>query len=283
MRHLKEYRERGFAIVRGVFGSDDVAALSDAFDAVQSSAAVHQGTFRHGNVLYAYDRDPRLGPVLRFVQWASYFNRVVARYRVDPRIFGLIEPLIGRDVKHLINSMIWKQPGSAGSFAYHQDARFRRPAIAYRNLATSMVQMAIAVDPQHPENGCMRMVAGTHRGGDLRLGITHGVYTSPCTDSDLEAVGLDLAEVVDIVLKPGDVVLWHPYTVHGSRPNTSTSERRAYLNGYGAARDCDRGPWAFRDGVACDIGDPVLIQYDDLFERPEPHYVEGPPHPVRPE
>src|SRR5579862_232562 len=283
MRYLEEFRERGFTIVPGLFGSADVAALSAAFDAVHASGAIHQSTFRHGNVLYAVDRDPHLGSVLRFVQWASYFNPIIARYRVDARVFALLEPLIGRDVKHVTNTMIWKRPGTTGSFAYHQDARFRRPANAYRNISTSTVQLAVAVDPQRPDNGCMRMVAGAHRRGDLRLGITRGVYTSPCTDFDLEAVGLDPTAVVDIVLEPGDVVLWHPYMVHGSRPNTSVAERRAYLNAYAAAADCDRGPWAFRDGVACDIGEPVLIQYDDLFERPGPHYVEGPPHPVRSE
>lgn len=283
MRYLEEYRERGFTVVPSVFGPADVAALADAFDAVHAAGAMHPATFRHGNVLYAVEHDPRLGPVLRFVQWASYFNPVLARYRVDPRLLTLLEPLIGRDVKHLSNTMIWKKPGGGGGFSYHQDARFRRPASAYRNIDTSIVQLAIAVDPQRPDNGCMEMVAGTHRSGDLCLGLTRGVYTSPCMESDLEAVGLDPAALVDIVIEPGDVLLWHPYTVHGSHPNTSTDDRRVYLNAYGVAADCDRGAWAFRDGVPCEIGEPVLIQYDDLFERPEPHYVEGPPNPFRPE
>ena len=283
MPYLEEYCEQGFTVVPRVFGPADVSALADAFDEVNASGAMHPTTFRHGNVLYVVTPDPRLGPVLRFVQWPAYFNPVLARYRVDPRLLCVLEPLIGRDLKQLTNTINWKRPGtSAGGFAYHQDSRFRRPASAFRHPATSIVQTAIAIDAHRRDNGCMRICAGTHRRGDLRLGVTHSVYAAPCAESDLEAAGLDPAALVDIVLEPGDVVLWHPHTVHGSHPNTSTGDRRAYLNSYGIASDCDRGAWAFRDGVPCELGEPVLIQYEALFERPEPHYVEGPPHPFKP-
>jgi hypothetical protein len=41
------------------------------------------------------------------------------------------------------------------------------------------------------------------------------------------------------------------------------------------AENCDRGEWAFRDGEPCALGEPVLVHYDELYERPEPHYVDG--------
>ncbi len=280
MRHVEQYREHGFAVVRGVFDSADMAALSAAFDEVKAKGAVHPRTFRHGNVLYAVTDDTRLGPTLRFVQWASYFNAVAARYRIDRRMFRLIEPLLGRDLKQITNTMIWKTPGAAESgFAYHQDFRFRRPASAFRKLDVSIVQTAIAIDPHRPDNGAMRMCAGSHRRGDLHLGVTQSVYGSRCEETDLEAVGIDRAALVDIVLEPGDVTLWHPYTVHGSPPNASPADRRSYVNAYLAAAECDRGEWAFRDGHPCELGEPVLVQYDDLYQRPEPHYVDGAPHP----
>lgn len=284
MRYLEQYRERGFAVVRRVFDRSDVAALSAAFDEVKAAGAVHRKTFRHGNVLYVVTEDSRFGPILRFVQWAAYFHPIIARYRVDPRILHLIEPLVGRDLKQITNSMIWKTPGAAdGGFAYHQDSRFRRPPSAFRNVETSIVQTAIAIDAHRPENGAMRMCAGSHQRGELRLGVTQSVFDARCDESELETAGLDPAAVVDVVLEPGDVVLWHPYLVHGSHPNRSADERRAYLNAYVVAAHCDRGEWAFRDGEPCELGVPALIQYEELFERPEPHYVEGPPHPFRPE
>jgi len=41
------------------------------------------------------------------------------------------------------------------------------------------------------------------------------------------------------------------------------------------ADNCDRGVLAFRDGEPQPLGDPVLIHYEDLHARPEPHYVEA--------
>jgi hypothetical protein len=48
-----------------------------------------------------------------------------------------------------------------------------------------------------------------------------------------------------------------------------------YINGYVTARNAERGAWAFRNGIPCPLGDPVLIHYEDLYDRPEPHYVDA--------
>lgn len=96
----------------------------------------------------------------------------------------------------------------------------------------------------------------------------------------LEQWGLDPDRMVDILLDPGDVVMWLPHTLHASGPNRSTIDRRAYVNGYVIADNCDRGEWAFKDGAPCELGEPVLVQYEELYTRPEPHYIEGPIYPV---
>ena len=78
------------------------------------------------------------------------------------------------------------------------------------------------------------------------------------------------------LLEPGDLALWSPYLVHGSGANRSNHKRRFYINGYVRAADCDRGEWAFRDGRAVPLGpQPALVHYEELRERPEPHYTEN--------
>ena len=37
---------------------------------------------------------------------------------------------------------------------------------------------------------------------------------------------------------------------------------------------CNRGEWTFRDGRPVALGDPVLVHYEDLLVRPDPHYVD---------
>jgi hypothetical protein len=90
----------------------------------------------------------------------------------------------------------------------------------------------------------------------------------------LRRAGLDPARLVDVELEPGDVAFWNVGTIHGSCRNATAGDRRFYLNGYVRAADADRGEWAFRDGRPCPLGDPVLVHYEELFERPEPHYVD---------
>ena len=63
-------------------------------------------------------------------------------------------------------------------------------------------------------------------------------------------------------------------TIHGSGKNISSHKRRFYINGYVRASDCDRGEWAFRDGQPVPLGpEPALVHYDQLFDRPGPHYT----------
>jgi len=89
----------------------------------------------------------------------------------------------------------------------------------------------------------------------------------------LEAVGLSEDDAIDLELEPGDLALWSPYLVHGSATNRSGHKRRFYINGYVRARDCDRGEWAFRGGRPVPLGlEPALVHYEELHERPEPHY-----------
>ena len=81
-----------------------------------------------------------------------------------------MEPLIGRNLKQIANQVTWKTPGSDGAdLRFHQDARFRRPAAAFRQLGTSYVQTFVAVDPHTVENGCLKIYPGSHRLGLLDL------------------------------------------------------------------------------------------------------------------
>ncbi|MBT8301167.1 MAG: hypothetical protein KJO63_07545, partial [Maribacter sp.] len=56
---------------------------------------------------------------------------------------------------------------------------------------------------------------------------------------------------------------------------------RAYLNGYVKAENCDLGEWAFKGGQPVPLSEPVLVQYENLYSRPEPHYIHGAPHPIK--
>lgn len=273
--HLEHYHEQGFAIVKGVFAPDEVAELAAAFDRIYARGMDYGASFRHQNTLYRLGDDANLGRIVRMVQWPAYVDPVLARYRNDPRVLEILEPLLGRDQKQIINQMHWKPPGAfATEWGYHQDIRFRRPREAYRSPTTSYIQTGIAIDPHNELNGAMTVLPGSHRLGELAPNDGR-VMDRSLDDGDLVALGQDPANVISLTLDPGDLAFWHLHTIHGSGANRSMIDRRFYLNGYVVAANCDRGEWAFRDGQPTTLGEPVLVHYEQLYERPEPHYLEA--------
>jgi len=270
---LAHYWREGYAIVRGFFDPDEIDEIGAALDQLYSEGVAHGRCFRHGNLFYNVAREGAGEPLVRMVQWPSYHQRILNAVRLDPRFVDLLEPLIGRDLKQIINQVHWKPPGSLGDFAWHQDSRFRRPASAYRNLATAYVQTGLAIDPHTRESGCMRLIPRSHLAGELAIDSSELVLGTAMKDEPLQAVGLSAGDAVELLLEPGDLALWSPYLVHGSGTNSSDHKRRLYINGYVRASDCDRGEWAFRSGAPVPFGPrPALVHYDELEERPEPHY-----------
>lgn len=274
--HVSRFRADGYAVVRGVFDAAEVAALADAFDRIHAEAMARGRSWRDRNTLFRMADDAALGRVLRFVQWPGWLDVTLERVRRDPRLLAILEPLIGRDLKQIINQMHWKPPGAAmAEFGFHQDSRSRHPREAYRDLARSYIQTGIAVDPHRAENGAMIMVPGSHRLGELPYDPDRHSMDAVLDTADLRRLGVDPVNLVTLEMAPGDVALWHVHTLHGSGPNRADIDRRLYINGYVIAANCDRGEWAYRDGVPCPLaGEPALVHYEELYSKPGPMFVD---------
>ncbi len=273
---LAHYWLEGYAVVRDFFSGAEIEQIGAALDQLYAEGAAHGRCFRHGNLFYNVARECDGGePLVRMVQWPSYHQPVLNGVRLDTRFAELLQPLIGSDLKQIINQVHWKAPGSLGDFAWHQDSRFRQPESAFRNLATAYVQTGLAIDPHTAQSGCMRIIPRSHLRGDLDMDCSRKALGTAMSDEALESVGLSDEDAIDLLLEPGDLALWSPYLVHGSGKNVSHHKRRFYINGYVRAADCDRGEWAFRGGEPVPFGPrPALVHFDDLHERPGPHYTD---------
>src|SRR6476659_5620301 len=171
--YVADYRRDGYAIVRGLFSADEIAAIGAAVDQVHAEGVAHGRSFRHGNLFYNVTPVEGGDPLVRMVQWPSYHQPVLERVRRDPR--------------------------------------FRKPDECYRNLGISYVQTGLAIDPHTPESGCMRFLPRSHLQGDLPLDTSTEVLGNAMADDVLVAAGLSPGDAVDLVLAPGDLALWSPY------------------------------------------------------------------------
>jgi ectoine hydroxylase-related dioxygenase (phytanoyl-CoA dioxygenase family) len=113
-----------------------------------------------------------------------------------------------------------KEPGDPGFVSWHQDTR-------YAGLEPHEALTAwIALSPATPENGCMRMIPGSHKGPVLPHSDTFGAHNLLTRGQTIQEV--DETGAIDVVLQPGQMSLHHLNVIHGSRPNRSRERRMGF-------------------------------------------------------
>lgn len=138
-------------------------------------------------------------------------------------LLDAVEDLIGPNLLLWDGAFIIKEPRTAKFVSWHQD-------LTYWGIgpADEIVSVWLALSPVTPENGCMRVVPGTHRDG---IAPHEDRFEADNVLSRGQALtgGCDEGSAVDVVLAPGQMSLHHGQVVHGSNPNAS-GERRIGLN-----------------------------------------------------
>lgn len=141
------------------------------------------------------------------------------KFAEDPVILDMVEQLIGPDFA-LWNCSFFAKPALTGSRTpWHQDGEYW----PIRPLATCSVWLA--VDAATPENGCLRMLPGSHKVQDL---VPHRTNDGPglALNRELLEDQYNEDDAVDLVLEPGQFSLHDVYLLHGSEPNRSPNPRR---------------------------------------------------------
>ncbi|MED5473729.1 MAG: phytanoyl-CoA dioxygenase family protein [Pseudomonadota bacterium] len=137
----------------------------------------------------------------------------------NDEILDMVEQLIGPDIA-LWNSSFFAKPAKNGKATpWHQDGEYW----PIRPLATCTVW--VAVDDANRENGCLRIIKGSHK--DARL-LKHETNPSKelTLNQELKKTEYDETKAVDLELKRGQISLHDVFLVHGSEPNTSDNSRR---------------------------------------------------------
>ena len=138
----------------------------------------------------------------------------------NTRIAEEIAQLTGANALRIWHDQIQYKPAKVGGTTYwHQDAPLW-PIIAPMTEVTAWV----ALDDVDEENGCMRMVPGSHLWGNNIDFIRKNVPTFNEMPKEFEGHAI---EVRACPVKKGEVHFHHALTWHGSPDNHSTRERRA--------------------------------------------------------
>lgn len=144
----------------------------------------------------------------------SFLN--VAR---TPAIVDAVVDVLGPDVA-LWNSSFFAKPANGGKATpWHQDGEYW----PIRPLATCTAW--IAIDDATPENGCLRLIKGSHKAKRLARHTTNPAENLTL-HQELAPEEFDEADAVDLELEAGQFSLHDVYLYHGSEANMSGKSRR---------------------------------------------------------
>ena len=139
----------------------------------------------------------------------------------NARVLDAVKALIGPNVLLWNATYIVKEPQTPAFVSWHQD-------LAYWGLdGDDQVSMWLALSPARIENGCMRMVPGSHLAGRRGHLTTHDDDNVLYQGQTVERVDESMAVACE--LNPGQASFHHGWTLHSSLPNRS-DERRIGFN-----------------------------------------------------
>lgn len=178
-----------------------------------------------------------------------------------PSVLDAVEDILGHDIVCWASSIFPKQPRDPGFISFHQDG-------TYWGLNSMDVTTAwVALTESTPENGCMRVVPGSHKEP------VHPHKETWAEDNLLsrgQEIQVDVREeeVADIILKPGEMSLHHVNIIHGSNANHSDRKRIGFAPRY-IRPDVAQVQVAHRQPAVLVRGRDDYGHYDLIDARPE--------------
>lgn len=140
-----------------------------------------------------------------------------------PRVLDIVEDVIGPDILAFSSSLFIKQPGDGRYVSWHQDSTYW--AFEPHDVLTAW----IALTPATLENGCMRIMPGTHR--EQLAHVETNADDNMLTRGQTIA-GLSHDDGVPICLRPGQLSLHNERTAHSSGANRSAARRIGFAVRY---------------------------------------------------
>lgn len=196
----KSYDEQGYVIVRNAIDADLAAETAEHVHWLGRKYPDVRPEQLHHHLLV---NDP-------------FMHRLVG----DVRLLDILEQFIGPNIALFAAHYIAKRPYDGQAVLWHQDGTY------WPLEPMEVTTIWLAGTDSTVENGCMRVLPGTHNNkllprsayeevDDGKNVLASGIHPSQIDDSD----------VIDIELKAGDVSIHNPRIIHGSNANTSDKWR----------------------------------------------------------
>jgi ectoine hydroxylase-related dioxygenase (phytanoyl-CoA dioxygenase family) len=230
-QQIEQYHRDGYLVFEELFRTGEVAALLSHLEALvlqrvpcpegvrmQVEPAVQRGEASAASPM------ERLRKVEGLVEHEAAFARLAA----DPRLLDVMQDLIGPDIKLFRDALMMKPPRHGSAKPYHQDSAY------WQIDPPDLISVWLALDDATLENGCMRVIPGSHTGGVLEH--------KHLQDYQVDEAELDTSHEVAVPLNAGGCLFFHSLLLHATAPNHSPHPRRSMIISAMSARSRYTGP-----------------------------------------
>ena len=137
------------------------------------------------------------------------------------KILDAVESIIGKNILVGGTTLFIKNPDKKKFVSFHQDAKYI--GLEPHNWVTAW----IAITDSNEENGCMRMLTGSHKNN-----LTH--HAQKFDEGNLLTRGqtvenVPIEKTTPVILHAGQMSLHHPTIIHGSGLNNSNDRRIGFV------------------------------------------------------
>jgi len=135
----------------------------------------------------------------------------------NKELLDSVEALLGPNILLYNTSFVIKEPHSKAHISWHQDLTY------WGFNDDKQVAAWIALSDATEENGCMHMIPGSHKGGQLPHRTTKDSNNLLHHGQTIEGVSEEQSRCIP--LNAGEASLHHGWTMHTSYPNKSDDRR----------------------------------------------------------
>ena len=197
LEQINQYKEDGYIAPIDVLTRDEVEEVKEEIEYIER---------KWPNEIEGLGRN-----------YVHLISPVLDKVSHNSKILDAVESIIGKDILVCGTTLFIKNPDKKGFVSYHQDAKYI--GLEPHNWVTGW----LAVTDANEENGCMRMLKGSHK-KDLKY------HDQKFDENNLLTRGqtienVPINETTPVILKAGQLSLHHPTIIHGSGLNYSKKRR----------------------------------------------------------
>lgn len=142
---------------------------------------------------------------------------------LNEKIVGVIEQIVGPDIKMFRNSLLLKPPEVGSPKGWHQDSPY------WPIEPMALCSCWFPLDDATPENGCMAVLPGWHKKGPLP-------HVSVTDDYVIREDAIDPGAGRLVPMRAGSGLFFHSLLPHYTAPNRTDRWRRAIALSYMSAQ-----------------------------------------------